>query len=711
MADTINRKLRFTKRNPCPLCDGGDDDLRGKDRRCYGFISSNGQYIHCTRIGNTTYHETSQTYAHKRYGLCRCGVTHNPDPNERPYMPPKRDNARADRKLEAEYLYRDATGVAVHRVRRFRLGNGAKTFAVEHTDGQQWVPGLGEQPRLLYRLPELLAAPRDIPVYIVEGEKCVDTLHALGFVATTNMGGAEKWHLTSGTADVLAGRHVVILPDNDAPGIRHAQQVATAAHPVAASIKVVMLPNLPQKGDISDWTAEGHTPDDLCALVAASTAWHPNQQDLPGDEPEPLRYHLMTAAEVMALPPVEWLIEGVLPEGAMSFAVGEEGSGKSFLTLDWGLCVALGHKWLVHPVKQGTVVYLAGEGLYGIGKRMHAWQLTHGVTAIPNFYVLGDAVPLLQPEAVNDLIDALEALPTPPKLVIFDTFARALVGGDENSSKDTGLAIAAADRLRKRFGAHTLIIQHKNKMGGVRGSTAIPGAADTMVDVVKDGQLVTISCTKQKDFEKFLPYYLTLQHVQLDGGITSCVLTGDMPSPATFLTESQRKALQALDCFGEDGALASEWQKAATIPESTFYAARSALDQRGFTAARTQGNTKRYCVSSSGKEMLANTTPITPIVLQREPLERGDDTPPHVMGGVSPNAQASVGADVAEKKTAGTPNQPLSFPPHKNETKPASFPLPTKLCPKCGRVAWAKRPDGYTVCSYCQPPTSWRKSS
>lgn len=709
MADTINRELRFTKRNPCPLCGGGDDDLRGKDRRCYGFYSSNGEYIHCTRTGNTTYHENSQTYAHRRYGLCRCGVTHNPDPNDRPSMPPKRDYEK--RTLEAEYLYRDATGAAVHRVRRFRLGNGAKTFAVEHTDGHQWIPGLGEQSRLLYRLPELLAAPNDTTVYVVEGEKCVDALHALGLTATTNMGGAEKWLLTPGATDVLAGRHVVILPDNDAPGIRHGLQVATAAHPVAASLKVVMLPNLPQKGDISDWIAEGHTPDDLCALVAASTAWHPTQQDPPGDEPEPLRYHLMTAAEVMALPPVEWLIDGVLPQGAMSFVVGEEGSGKSFLVLDWGLCAALGYNWLVHPVKQGTVVYLAGEGLYGIGKRIRAWQMARNAPALPNFYILGDAVPLLQPEAVNDLIDALEALPTPPILVIFDTFARALVGGDENSSKDTGLAIAAADRIRKRFGAHTLIIQHKNKAGGVRGSTAIPGAADTMVDVVKDGQLVTISCTKQKDFEKFTPYYLTLQTVQLEGNLTSCILSGDMPSPATFMTDSQRAALTALNHFGSDGASATDWQKATGIAESTFYKARAALEDRGFIASRTQGQSKRYFVSSSGKEMLASVTLSTPLELYREPWSGGGNYPPYRGDIPTPPAREGESHGVAEQATTPSDNQPLSFPLQKNGTKNASFPLPTKPCPKCGRVAWMKRPDDHTVCGFCLPPSSWRKSS
>ena len=128
--------------------------------------------------------------------------------------------------------------------------------------------------RVLYRLPEVLAAvAAGAPIYIVEGEKDADQLTLYGLTATTNVGGAGKWKRVYSAA--LAGAHVVILPDNDAPGATHGDTVAASLHGVAASLKVVTLPGLLPKGDVSDWLAAGHTIDELHALVAATAAYTP----------------------------------------------------------------------------------------------------------------------------------------------------------------------------------------------------------------------------------------------------------------------------------------------------------------------------------------------------------------------------------------------------------------------------------------------------
>jgi hypothetical protein len=100
-------------------------------------------------------------------------------------------------------------------------------------------------------LPELLAADAALTVYVAEGEKDCDNLAALGPVTTTNAGGAEKW--TAELSPYLAGRAVVILPDNDEAGHRHAEQVAESLQGIAASVRIVNLPGLPPKGDVSDW--------------------------------------------------------------------------------------------------------------------------------------------------------------------------------------------------------------------------------------------------------------------------------------------------------------------------------------------------------------------------------------------------------------------------------------------------------------------------
>src|SRR5262249_29612975 len=117
--------------------------------------------------------------------------------------------------------------------------------------------------RVLYRLPELLQAET---VYIVEGEKDVENLRAIGLTASCNPGGAGKWRQEY--ADCFkADQFIVIIPDADEPGRNHAQQVAATLSGKVASVKILELPNLTPKGDVSDWLAAGATRTDLEALV------------------------------------------------------------------------------------------------------------------------------------------------------------------------------------------------------------------------------------------------------------------------------------------------------------------------------------------------------------------------------------------------------------------------------------------------------------
>lgn len=171
---------------------------------------------------------------------------------------------------KATYTYFDAEGVEVYRVlRKVSPDSGKKTFRQEakRKDGS-WVPNMDTVTRVLYRLPELKEADRDETVYVVEGEKDVDNMLQLGAVATTNVGGAGKW--LPSYSEHLRGRNVVVLPDNDEPGEKHAGLVATALDGIARSVKVVRLPGLPAKGDVSDWINAGGTLETLTRLVAAS---------------------------------------------------------------------------------------------------------------------------------------------------------------------------------------------------------------------------------------------------------------------------------------------------------------------------------------------------------------------------------------------------------------------------------------------------------
>jgi len=154
--------------------------------------------------------------------------------------------------------------------------------------GGWWHWDLDGVERVLYHLPEVMAASaRGGRVYVVEGEKDADALAHRGLVATTNPQGAGKWRAEY--SEALRGACVVILPDNDEPGRRHAEQVAQSLHGIAASVRVLHLPGLPPKGDVSDWLAAGGTTEELEWLADKAPEWTPPEDSVfvrvAGEEP------------------------------------------------------------------------------------------------------------------------------------------------------------------------------------------------------------------------------------------------------------------------------------------------------------------------------------------------------------------------------------------------------------------------------------------
>lgn len=253
---------------------------------------------------------------------------------------------------------------------------------------------------------------------------------------------------------------------------------------------------------------------------------HNMTQNIPNDLPDQeyseektLRFRFMTDTEVEQMPPPTWLIPDVLPAGRLSVMYGDFGSCKSFLALDWALCVATGSPWMGMELTYGTVAYVAGEGIGGMGPRLRAWKQHRNWTGASSLYLLNAAPQLLRPEDVAALLEGLRALPELPSLVVIDTLARSMVGGDENSAQDMGLAVAAADCVRIEFGCHVLLVHHKpTGSQKARGSTALPGAADTMIFVTRDGDSITVTCEKQKDAKEFDMRYLHKEVVVLADG-------------------------------------------------------------------------------------------------------------------------------------------------------------------------------------------------
>lgn len=169
--------------------------------------------------------------------------------------------------VTATYTYQHANGTSSYRVlRKTSQDSGNKTFRQERFDGERWLPGMDGVERVLYWLPRILDPElADETVFLAEGERDAENLIAIGLLATTNVGGAGKWLPSYGEA--LRKRNVVVLPDNDPPGEQHAALVSKALEGIAASVKVLRLPGLPPKGDVSDWIGNGGTAEQLRAMV------------------------------------------------------------------------------------------------------------------------------------------------------------------------------------------------------------------------------------------------------------------------------------------------------------------------------------------------------------------------------------------------------------------------------------------------------------
>ena len=277
---TVSRSQKWSASRRCPQCGGWEGDPRGKDKRCLGFLMQGGEALVCTRV---------ESPIRTKDGGPVDGWVH-------------RLVERRREEPEAIYSYRDEEGRELFQVVRFP---GKKIRQRRHDPGSPdskadgFVWSLGDVRRVLYRLPELIAATGH--VYLVEGEKDVDTLLVRGHTATCNPHGAGpgKWERTQDLArKVLAGRDVTVIADNDAEGIPHAQRSAASLEGFVKSVRLVTC----AKGkDVTDHIHAGGTLGELVELTTESDEDAPPLEPPPGmfdDEPAPKQdLHVAPEAE------------------------------------------------------------------------------------------------------------------------------------------------------------------------------------------------------------------------------------------------------------------------------------------------------------------------------------------------------------------------------------------------------------------------------
>lgn len=241
----------------------------------------------------------------------------------------------------SEYVYLNRSGDPYFVAERWQSSKG-KRFVQRLPQSEK--PGLDGLQTTLYQLPRVLAAAAaHQPIWVVEGEKCVHAIETLGVVATTSPGGAAHWQDLF--TDRLFGASVVnIVADNDDSGKKHAAMVMASCKQKGIPVRVWKVAVEGEKADIYDHVIAGKKIEDLIPLRLNPT------------KPEGVGPRRLLHTEY---PPVTWVIPGMLPTGTAVLA-GEPKSGKSLMTLDWGIGVASG-KDTMHQVgtTQGSVLYLS----------------------------------------------------------------------------------------------------------------------------------------------------------------------------------------------------------------------------------------------------------------------------------------------------------------------------------------------------------------
>jgi hypothetical protein len=304
------------------------------------------------------------------------------------------------------------------------------------------------------------------------------------------------------------------------------------------------------------------------------------------------RYVLYKLSGLRALPPATWLINGEIPAGLTTIICGPSGAGKSFLMIDYVMRVAR-----ANPDR--IVVYIAPEGGTGYHLRTQAWLNHFGGEEPENVLFILQAVPLLDPKAVHDLITIIR--PFSPVMLVIDTLARCLVGGDENSAKDIGMFFYHTDLIRMETDAAIAVVHHTGKSGAFRGSSALYGSVESWIDVTNDDGLITVSCGKSKDSEPFPPRYLRM----VPSANSVVLLPSDqVDSRNAPLSEGQRTILETLSLgiFREAGAKRSEIVSASGINDRTIFRILSRMKQDRLINQSKKGDP--YFISDEGMEAI-----------------------------------------------------------------------------------------------------------
>ena len=248
-------------------------------------------------------------------------------------------------------------------------------------------------------------------------------------------------------------------------------------------------------------------------------------------------------------------VQGVLIEEGAVVVYGQSNAGKTFWATDLALHVAAGDPWGKRRVEKSGVVYCVLEGGNGFRNRVSAWKASRGLeaTSLP-FVAIPSGLNLLSPDGdTSRLIAAIKAaaamISVPVRLVVIDTLARAMAGGNENASEDMGALVVNMDAIRTATKACVMFIHHsgKDQAKGARGHSSLQAAIDTEIEVVaEDGSAKTATVVKQREMRKGDVFPFTLRVIELGANqhgeaVTTCLVDyGENQAPGGATDRSRR---------------------------------------------------------------------------------------------------------------------------------------------------------------------------
>ena len=327
-----------------------------------------------------------------------------------------------------------------------------------------------------------------------------------------------------------------------------------------------------------------------------------------GSKPKPaMAIRLINLEGSLSITPPPSIVDGILREQDFAVLYGPPGVGKSFVAMSLALSVANGCEWMGREMAAaGQVIYMAGEGVYGLGKRVMAWaggKIPTRSMLWSHWWQINDFVPMLEPAAFRALLDSIEASGVRPRLIVVDTLARAMTGGDENSAKDMGLFVMRCGMLRDQTGAAVLLVHHTRGDGErERGSSALRGAADVMLAVSADEDFggVKLTVDKSKDDEPPEPIAIQLERISMghdERGKEIASLRAVLHSGKVGDVADGGRPMAILAVLRDQPAGAPEMsftdiQLATKIPKTTIGRLIGKLESQGLVISRRSGNSR-----------------------------------------------------------------------------------------------------------------------